>query len=262
MTGLLPGHQASSFSCRTARRQRRRQPPSSSSCRSSTCSACRKLSCQWYLARASRANPKDWREKRRPVGGKPAARRGGRPSPEQPSLPSEGPATRQAGRPAAGRGRGAQGQTPTGRRGEAASASARAVAEPASESPGDLNEELGETDPGPCPPPSLTPEGEWGLTLCISNGCPGAPAACGCGAHTLSITSETSHVLGELAGGRQCCGRLSCGRLRSARGALPAGTLMHSTRSAEGQRVRHRGHRALLDQALGISTAGASSSST
>lgn len=45
-------------------------------------------------------------------------------------------------------------------------------------------------------------------------------------------------------------------------GALPAGTLMHSTRSGEGQRVRHRGHRALLDQALGISTAGASSSST
>lgn len=39
-------------------------------------------------------------------------------------------------------------------------------------------------------------------------------------------------------------------------------TLMHSTLSGEGHRFRHRGHWAFSGQVLGISTVGASSSST
>lgn len=48
-----------------------------------------------------------------------------------------------------------------------------------------------------------------------------------------------------------------------ARGPGPlTGTLTHFALSEEGQRDRHRGHGAFLDQAVGISTSGASSIST
>lgn len=95
---------------------------------------------------------------------------------------------------------------------------------------------------------------EWGPGICMYHRISGAPAGAG-GIYEISI------FLLKLVGGQWCCGWLSQEHLWGAE-APHADTLMHCTLSAEGQRLRQGGHRAFLDQEVGISTEGISSSST
>ena len=68
-------------------------------------------------------------------------------------------------------------------------------------------------------------------------------------------------MLPKLDGGQWCPGWLSWECLWWAE-SLQDDTLMHCTVSGEGQRFRHEGHWAFLDQAVGMSTEGVSCSST